>query len=107
MSPRRKPARRADDARWAAVLARDASRDGEFYFSVATTGIYCRPGCPARTPKRENVTFYDTVAEAEAAGFRACKRCKPAQPKLGDQHRGMVAEACRQIEAADNEAISR
>lgn len=70
---------------------------------MATTGIYCRPGCPARTPKRENVAFYDTIAEAEAAGFRACKRCKPAQPKLGDQHRDMVAEACRRIEAAEEQ----
>ena len=100
---RPKTARRTDDRRWAIVLARDASRDGEFYFSVTTTGIYCRPGCPARTPKRENVTLYDTIAEAEAAGFRACKRCKPAQPKLGDQHRDKVAEACRQIEAAEDE----
>ncbi|MDO9383063.1 MAG: bifunctional DNA-binding transcriptional regulator/O6-methylguanine-DNA methyltransferase Ada [Hyphomicrobiaceae bacterium] len=103
MPARRKTARSRDDSRWAAVLARDALRDGEFYFSVATTGIYCRPGCPARTPKRENVAFYDTIAEAEAAGFRACKRCKPAQPKLGDQHRDKVAAACRQIEAAEVE----
>lgn len=94
---------RADDKRWAAVVARDASRDGDFVFSVATTGIYCRPGCPARTPKRENVAFHPTIAEAEAAGFRACKRCKPTQPNLGDQHRDKVAEACRQIEAADDE----
>lgn len=94
---------RPDDAmRWAAVLARDKSSDGTFVFSVVTTGIYCRPSCPARRARRENVRFFDGCIEAEAAGFRACKRCKPNEPTLAEQHAARVAEACRLIdEAAD------
>jgi AraC family transcriptional regulator of adaptative response/methylated-DNA-[protein]-cysteine methyltransferase len=64
------------DPRWAAVVARDASADGKFWCAVATTGIYCRPSCPSR-PLPRNVRFYDTIAEARAASFRPCKRCKP------------------------------
>lgn len=65
------------DAAWRAVLNRDAAAEGRFVLAVKTTGIYCRPGCPARTPKRENVTFYPGPDAAEAAGFRACLRCRP------------------------------
>jgi AraC family transcriptional regulator, regulatory protein of adaptative response / methylated-DNA-[protein]-cysteine methyltransferase len=65
------------DPRWAAVVARDANADGTFFYSVKTTGVYCRPSCPARLPRRENVAFHDTATDAEAAGFRPCKRCKP------------------------------
>ena len=68
-----------DEARWRAVKARDASADGSFYYAVASTGVFCRPSCAARLPRRENVSFHRTTAEAEAAGFRACKRCKPEQ----------------------------
>ncbi|MBX6365863.1 MAG: bifunctional DNA-binding transcriptional regulator/O6-methylguanine-DNA methyltransferase Ada [Gemmatimonadetes bacterium] len=66
---------------WAAVLARDPSYDGRFFFAVATTGVYCRPGCAARRPRRENVRFFATAAEAQAAGFRACKRCRPNEDR--------------------------
>ena len=66
-----------DDARWVAVLARDGAFDGHFYYSVETTGIYCRPSCAARRPKRVHVRFHHSAEDAEAAGFRACKRCKP------------------------------
>jgi AraC family transcriptional regulator of adaptative response / DNA-3-methyladenine glycosylase II len=66
----------ADDC-YQVLLDRDAGFDGRFIVAVVTTGIFCRPVCPARTPKRENVRFYPSAAEAEAAGFRACKRCKP------------------------------
>jgi AraC family transcriptional regulator of adaptative response/methylated-DNA-[protein]-cysteine methyltransferase len=66
----------SDDAKWAAVAARNAGADGTFFYSVATTGVYCRPSCAAR-PKRENVRFHATWADAEAAGFRPCKRCRP------------------------------
>jgi AraC family transcriptional regulator of adaptative response/methylated-DNA-[protein]-cysteine methyltransferase len=92
-----------DDARWAAFVARDPAFDGQFFVSVATTGIYCRPTCPAKRPKREHVRFYDTAAAAAAAGFRACKRCKPDQPSLVQQYAEKVAEACRLIEAAEDE----
>jgi AraC family transcriptional regulator of adaptative response/methylated-DNA-[protein]-cysteine methyltransferase len=92
-----------DDARWEAVVARDAAFDGQFYFSVETTGVYCRPGCAARLPKRANVRFHETREEAEAAGYRSCKRCRPDQPSLGEQHAEKVAQACRLIETADEE----
>ena len=92
-----------DDARWAAFVARDPAFDGHFFASVKTTGIYCRPSCPARRAKREHVRFYETAADAEAAGFRPCKRCKPNQPSLFQQHAEKVAEACRLIETAEEE----
>jgi len=69
-----------DDDRWSAVVRRDPTADGVFYVAVKTTGIYCRPVCPSR-PLRKNVSFHATRAEAEAAGYRACKRCKPEQQK--------------------------
>jgi AraC family transcriptional regulator of adaptative response/methylated-DNA-[protein]-cysteine methyltransferase len=65
-----------DDIRWRAIASRDQVANGTFYYSVSTTGVYCRPSCPGR-PHRKNVRFHATAAEAEAAGFRACKRCKP------------------------------
>ncbi|MFE2159991.1 DNA-3-methyladenine glycosylase 2 family protein [Streptomyces lydicus] len=68
---------RDDDARYEAVSSRDARFDGEFFFAVVTTGIYCRPSCPAVTPKRVNVRFFVSAAAAQAAGFRACRRCRP------------------------------
>ena len=67
----------SDDERWAAVVRRDRQADGLFYYAVQTTRVYCRPACPARLARRENVCFYTTCAEAEQAGFRACKRCRP------------------------------
>jgi AraC family transcriptional regulator, regulatory protein of adaptative response / methylated-DNA-[protein]-cysteine methyltransferase len=92
-----------DDARWAAFIARDAGLDGEFFIAVKTTGIYCRPSCAARRPKRENVRFFATAAEAERAGFRPCKRCKPNEPSFVQQHSERVKEACRLIETAEAE----
>ena len=65
------------DVCYAAAVSRDARFDGRFFICVITTGIYCRPICPARSPKRENVRYYPTAAAAEAAGFRPCKRCRP------------------------------
>ncbi|MCT7374351.1 bifunctional DNA-binding transcriptional regulator/O6-methylguanine-DNA methyltransferase Ada [Chelativorans salis] len=87
--------------RWARVLARDRSMDGQFYYSVATTGIYCRPSCPSRTANPKNVRFHDSIADAEAAGFRACKRCKPDQPSAEVQNAEIVARVCRLIEQAE------
>lgn len=88
------------DKRWAAVIARDPAYDGTFYYSVATTGVYCRPTCAARRPRRENVRFHATCADAEAAGFRPCKRCKPNAPALSQEQAAKVARACRLIETA-------
>jgi AraC family transcriptional regulator of adaptative response/methylated-DNA-[protein]-cysteine methyltransferase len=90
------------DPRWAAVVARDAGADGKFFYSVKTTGVYCRPSCGARAPRPENVGFHLTKAAAERAGFRPCKRCKPGQPSLAEQHAGLVAELCRFIEDAEH-----
>jgi AraC family transcriptional regulator of adaptative response/methylated-DNA-[protein]-cysteine methyltransferase len=82
-------------------MARDASADGTFWYSVATTGVYCRPSCGARRPLRGNVRFHASCAEAEAAGFRACKRCKPHLPPSGQLRADKIAAACRHIEAAE------
>lgn len=90
-----------DSARWAAVIAKDRAADGEFFYSVRTTGVYCRPSCAARPARRENVAFHLTAGEAEVAGFRPCKRCKPDQPPMAERQAAMVAEACRTIEAAE------
>lgn len=88
------------DPRWAAVVARDASQDGAFVFSVRTTGVYCRPSCSARAARPENVRFHASGADAVAAGFRPCKRCTPDLPSLAKRHAALVTEACRRIEAA-------
>lgn len=90
-----------DDPRWQTVLARDKSAEGAFVFSVATTGVYCRPGCAARTPNPRNVAFYGKPEEAEAAGFRPCKRCRPDEAPLAERQAALVAAACRRIEAAE------
>ncbi len=90
----------AADPRWAALIARDPQADGAFYYSVRTTGVYCRPSCAARAARPENVRFHATRAEAEQTGFRPCKRCKPDQPALAERHAATVAQACRAIEHA-------
>lgn len=90
-----------DDPRWARVLARDASADGQFVYAVKTTGVYCQPSSPSRLPRPENVEFFDTPAEAEAAGYRPSRRAGPDQTTVRTQHAALVAQACRRIEAAD------
>jgi AraC family transcriptional regulator of adaptative response/methylated-DNA-[protein]-cysteine methyltransferase len=70
-------ARNPETKQWQAVMDRDSSQDGKFVFAVSSTGIYCRPSCPARRPRRENVTFFNTPDRAEKAGYRACLRCRP------------------------------
>lgn len=91
----------AGDARWAAVLARDPAADGTFFYAVTTTGVYCRPSCGARTPRPENVVFHLTVDDAERAGFRPCRRCRPNAPVLAARLADKVAQACRFIETAE------
>lgn len=88
-----------DDERWKAVVARDRSAEGQFVLAVHTTGIFCRPGCPARTPKRENVEFFETTADALRAGYRPCKRCKPTGQSISQHQRNVIEEAQRLIES--------
>jgi AraC family transcriptional regulator of adaptative response/methylated-DNA-[protein]-cysteine methyltransferase len=90
-----------DDERWEAVKRRDRDADGAFYYSVLTTGVYCRAACAARLPRRENVGFHATCAEAERAGFRPCKRCRPNEAALAERQASAVAKACRSIEQAE------
>jgi AraC family transcriptional regulator, regulatory protein of adaptative response / methylated-DNA-[protein]-cysteine methyltransferase len=91
----------SDDARWEAVRRRDTAADGAFYYSVRTTGVYCRPSCAARLARRENVDFHLTCADAERAGFRPCKRCRPNEAGLAERHAAAVAKACSLIDAAE------
>jgi AraC family transcriptional regulator, regulatory protein of adaptative response / methylated-DNA-[protein]-cysteine methyltransferase len=91
-----------EDPRWASVVARDGDADGTFFYSVATTGVYCRPSCGARRPNRENVRFHRTREDAERAGFRPCKRCKPDEPPLRERYAAIIARVCRSIEASDS-----
>ena len=86
---------------WQAIRNRNTDADGRFYYSVTTTGVFCRPSCPSRLPKREHVNLHLTRAEAEQAGFRACKRCKPDEPSLAQQHASMVANICQLIESSE------
>ena len=90
-----------NDPRWLQVLARDVSADGTFYYSVSTTGIYCKPSCASRTARPEHVAFHPSCKSAERAGFRACKRCKPTQASLLETHTKIVTEICRMIEATE------
>jgi AraC family transcriptional regulator of adaptative response/methylated-DNA-[protein]-cysteine methyltransferase len=97
----------SDDQRWSAVVERDPVHDGEFVFAVASTGIYCRPSCPARRPRRENVTFFARPEQAEKAGFRACLRCKPrAGSPSGNPQSNLAKEICRYIEQHLDEPIT-
>jgi len=90
-----------DDPRWKQVLAKDTKADGQFFYSVKTTGVYCRPSCGTRPARPENVDFYLTIEAAETAGFRACKRCKSNQPSLLEVNAVKVAKVCRLIETSE------
>jgi AraC family transcriptional regulator of adaptative response/methylated-DNA-[protein]-cysteine methyltransferase len=90
-----------DDPRWAAVVARDPRADEQFVYAVKTTGVYCRPSSLARLPKPQNVEFFNTAQQAEAAGYRPSKRASKDQSAVAAQHAATVAAACRQIESAD------
>ena len=92
-----------EDPRWAVLAARDPQADGKFFYGVRTTGVYCRPSCPSRLPRPENVSFFESSAQAEAAGFRPCKRCQPHQAALSEQYAALVAESCRLIESSERQ----
>lgn len=89
------------DPRWAAILARDPKADALFVYGVKTTGVYCRPSSASRLPRPHNIEFFDTPAQAEAAGYRASKRAAGDQTQVAEHHGQLVAEACRQIQQAD------
>lgn len=91
----------AEDPRWTAIVARDAAADGRFWYSVATTGVYCRPSCPSRVANPGNVTIHETLADARRTGARACRRCTPDAAGAGDARTARIAAACRRIEAAE------
>lgn len=91
----------SDATRWAALSARDSSADGTFVYSVRTTGVYCRPSCASRRAKPENVAFHATCEEAEAAGFRPCRRCRPNEASHERRHARAIETACRVIEDAE------
>jgi AraC family transcriptional regulator of adaptative response/methylated-DNA-[protein]-cysteine methyltransferase len=94
-----------DDARWNAVQKRDRESDGKFVFAVSSTGVYCRPSCPSKRPRRDNVTFYRLPKEAESAGFRACLRCRP-QALSGNPQQELVKAICRYIEQHLDEQVT-
>ena len=90
------------DPRWQTVLARDSRFDDAFFYSVETTGVYCRPSCAARRSQPRNVRFHATAEAAERAGFRACRRCQPNQPTRAQQHAATIARVCRTMEASES-----
>lgn len=92
-----------DDPRWAKVLVRDREADGQFWYSVSTTGIYCRPSCPSRAANPKNVQLHATLSEAQATGFRPCKRCNPAGLSIEAENVALVEKACRLIEQSEEE----
>lgn len=89
------------DPRWTAVVARDRRADGAFYYSVDTTGVYCRPSCPSRLANPGHVRFHATAADAERAGFRPCRRCRPEQAPLAERQAALIADVCRRLQAAE------
>src|SRR5215469_1477306 len=93
----------ADDPRWARIVARDKTADGHFWYSVVTTGVYCRPSCPSRTANRKNVRLHDSLESAKATGFRPCKRCKPDGLSADAENAALVAKVCRMIEESEEE----
>jgi AraC family transcriptional regulator, regulatory protein of adaptative response / methylated-DNA-[protein]-cysteine methyltransferase len=93
----------ADDPRWARIVSRDKAADGHLWYSVSTTGVYCRPSCPSRTANPKNVQLHDTLESARATGFRPCKRCNPDGASIEQENAVLVAKACRIIEASEEE----
>src|SRR5438067_9449760 len=94
-----------EDSRWQAVLGRDGASDGKFVFAVSSTGVYCRPSCPSKRPRRENVTFFPRPQEAETAGFRACLRCRP-KAIAGNPRQELIKSVCRYIELHLDEPVT-
>src|SRR5580765_6288776 len=89
----------ADDPRWARIVARDKTADGHLWYSVLTTGVYCRASCASRIANPRNVQLHDSLESAKATGFRPCRRCNPDGPSIEAENAALVAKACRMIEA--------
>jgi AraC family transcriptional regulator of adaptative response/methylated-DNA-[protein]-cysteine methyltransferase len=97
----------ADDPRWSRIVARDKTAGGHFWYSVLTTGVYCRPSCPSRTTNPKNVQLHDTLESARATGCRPCRRCNPDGPSSEAENVALVAKACRIIEESEEEPSLR
>jgi AraC family transcriptional regulator, regulatory protein of adaptative response / methylated-DNA-[protein]-cysteine methyltransferase len=95
-----------DQRRWAAVLARDRRADGAFFYAVTSTGVFCRPSCPSRRPRRERVLFFETVSAAEGAGFRACLRCRPAKDAESSPDAARLVRAAAYLAEHVDETVS-
>jgi AraC family transcriptional regulator of adaptative response/methylated-DNA-[protein]-cysteine methyltransferase len=93
----------ADDPRWARIVARDKTADGHLWYSVSTTGVYCRPSCPSRIANPKNVQLHDSLESAKATGFRSCRRCNPDGLSIEAENAVLVAQACRIIEDGEEE----
>jgi AraC family transcriptional regulator of adaptative response/methylated-DNA-[protein]-cysteine methyltransferase len=102
-TPKSTPLSVAEDPRWARIAARDKTADGLFWYSVVTTGVYCRPSCPSRIANPKNVQLYDSLESAKATGFRPCRRCNPDGPSIDCENAALVAKACRLIEESEEE----
>src|SRR5436190_24174683 len=89
------------EAQWSAVARHDRTADGLFVYAVRSTGVYCRPSCPSRRPRRDRVAFFDSPAEARASGFRACRRCRPDEGAAADPWVDKIRRACAQLAAVD------
>src|SRR4026208_836121 len=95
-----------NDQLWQAVMTRDARFDGQFFFAVSSTKVYCRPSCPSRRPRRERVSFFVKAEAADQAGFRACLRCRPRSSEFADPQLAMVQRVCRLLDASgEGEAV--
>lgn len=92
-----------DEDRWKAIVDKDCSADGRFYYAVKTTGVFCRPGCISRQPRRDNVEYFNTVKDAELAGYRPCKRCRPAARSSHEEMERKIVQACRSIEKSETD----
>ena len=95
----------ADDPRWARIVARDKMADGHLWYSVSSTGVYCRPSCPSRMANPQNVQLHDTLESAKATGFRPCRRCNPDGTSVEAENAALVARACRMIEDREEEPL--
>src|SRR4030095_16641374 len=98
---------RDSDTRWRAVETRARSADGRFVFAVHSTGVYCRPSCPAKRPRRDGVTFYGAPHEAEAAGYRACKRCEPREALAPGVRKGEAGRRVLERHLDENVTLGR